>query len=246
MISSASELREARALQLEAAAELEREAVAFGKDARMGLMIEVPAAALAAEQLAREAAFFSIGTNDLTQYVMAADRTNAAVAATADPFQPPVLRLIRDVIQCARAAGIGVAVCGELAADPLATPLLIGFGLEEFSLSAPLIPELKRAISLWTLPEAEATARDALALESAETVREFLTAKLILICFQDDTKSDTIGACQDPAGSIPNSWPRRGPRSPKPPTRRNYGLPKPSFCPPWPIPLWSKRRRCSA
>ena len=69
---------------------------------------------------------------------------------------------------------------------------------------------------------------------------------LILICFQDDTKSDTIGACQDPAGSIPNSWPRRGPRSPKPPTRRNYGLPKPSFCPPWPIPLWSKRRRCSA
>jgi phosphocarrier protein FPr len=177
MVSSLSELREARALQRQAEAELAREGVPFGKDLKMGVMIEVPAAALAAEQLAREAGFFSIGTNDLTQYVMAADRTNAAVAEIADPLQPAVLRLILEVIECGRAAGIGVAVCGELAADPLAAPLLVGFGLEEFSVSAPLIPELKRAIALWTLPEAQATARTAIALDSAQAVREFLAAR---------------------------------------------------------------------
>ena len=110
-------------------------------------MIEVPAAVAIADQLAREASFFSIGSNDLIQYVMAADRTNSRVAPMADPFQPAVLRMIRQTIEAGRGAGIGVALCGELAADPLATPLLLGLGLEEFSVSAPLIPELKRAIS---------------------------------------------------------------------------------------------------
>jgi len=110
-------------------------------------MIEVPAAVAIADQLAREASFFSIGSNDLIQYVMAADRTNSRVAPMADPFQPAVLRMIRQTVEAGRAAGIDVALCGELAADPVATPLLLGLGLEEFSVSAPLIPELKRAIS---------------------------------------------------------------------------------------------------
>jgi phosphocarrier protein FPr len=124
--------------------------------------------------LAREASFFSIGSNDLIQYVMAADRTNSRVGPIADPFQPAVLRMIRQAAEAGRQGGIAVALCGELAADPLATPLLLGLGLEEFSVSAPLIPELKRAISCWNLADAEEVAKEALAMESSQSVRRLL------------------------------------------------------------------------
>ena len=137
-------------------------------------MIEVPSAVAVADQLVREASFFSIGSNDLIQYVMAADRTNARVAPLADPFQPAVLRMIRQTIEAGRQAGTGVCLCGELAADPLATPLLIGFGLEEFSVSPALIPALKQAIARWRFSEAEAVAGVALALDSSESVRRYL------------------------------------------------------------------------
>jgi phosphocarrier protein FPr len=139
-------------------------------------MIEVPAAVAVADQLAREASFFSIGSNDLVQYVMAADRTNSRVAPIADPFQPAVLRMIRQTIEAGRNGGIDVALCGELAADPLATPLLLGLGLEEFSVSAPLIPELKRAISRWSAAEAEEVAREVLATDSSHSARRLLLA----------------------------------------------------------------------
>lgn len=174
MITSADELRETKAMVAAAEAELEREGVPFRKNIRIGVMIEVPAAVAVADQLAREASFFSIGSNDLVQYVMAADRTNSRVAPIADPFQPAVLRMIRQTIEAARGAGIGVALCGELAADPLAVPLLLGLGLEEFSVSAPLIPELKRAISCWSAAEAEGVAREALAMDSSHSVRRRL------------------------------------------------------------------------
>jgi len=140
-------------------------------------MIEVPAAVAVADQLAREASFFSIGSNDLIQYAMAADRSNSRVAPMADPFEVAVLRMIRQTIEAGRGAGIDVALCGELAADPVATPLLLGLGLEEFSVSAPLIPELKRAISLWSAPEAESVAREALAMDSCQSVRRLLLVK---------------------------------------------------------------------
>jgi len=174
MIASLQELRETNAMVREAEAELEREGLPFRKNIGIGVMIEVPAAVAAADRLAREASFFSIGSNDLIQYVMAADRTNARVAPMADPFQPAVLRMIRQSIDAGRAAGIGVTLCGELAADPLATPLLLGLGLEEFSVSAPLIPELKRAISRWSAADAEGVAREALAMDSSQSVRQFL------------------------------------------------------------------------
>jgi len=138
-------------------------------------MIEVPAAVAVADELAREVGSFSIGTNDLIQYLMAADRTNARVAPLADPFQPAVIRMIRQTIQEGRKAGIGVTLCGELAADPLATPLLIGLGLEEFSVSGALIPELKQAIARWSRPEAEALAGALLLLDSSEAARKLLT-----------------------------------------------------------------------
>ena len=137
-------------------------------------MIEVPAAAVLAAELAREADFFSIGTNDLCQYVMAADRTSVRVASLADPFQPAVLRLLGHTVDAARAAGIDVAVCGEMAAGPLATPLLLGLGVEEFSVSAHLIPEVKASIARWTMPEARRRAEAALAADTAAAVRRIL------------------------------------------------------------------------
>jgi phosphocarrier protein FPr len=174
MIASVDELRAAKAMVGEAEAELEREGRPYRKNMRMGVMIEVPAAVAVADRLAREASFFSIGSNDLIQYVMAADRTNSRVAPIADPFQPAVLRMIRQTIEAGRGAGIGVALCGELAADPLAAPLLLGLGLEEFSVSAPLIPELKRVISRWSMPESEGLAREALTMDSSQSVRRLL------------------------------------------------------------------------
>ena len=178
MISSVSELREAKAVLSEVENELERDGIPFQKNRKVGIMIEVPSAVAVADQLARQASFFSIGSNDLVQYVMAADRTNSRVAPLADPFQPAVLRMLRDTIQAGRHAGIGVCLCGEFAADTLATPVLIGMGLEEFSVSAKLIPELKQAIARWTLPEAEAIARETLALDSSQAIRRFLSNAL--------------------------------------------------------------------
>ena len=174
MVASVEELRAAKTLIAESEAELERQGIAFRRQMRIGVMIEVPAAVAAADQLAREANFFSIGSNDLVQYLMAADRTNARVAAMADPFQPAVLRTLKQAIEAGRGAGIEVALCGEMAADPLATPLLLGLGLREFSVSAPLIPRLKRAIAHWSVEESERVARKALAMDSSRSVKALL------------------------------------------------------------------------
>ncbi len=179
MIASVDELREAKTMVRAAEIELEREGVAFRRNMRIGVMIEVPAAVAVAGHLAREAGFFSIGSNDLIQYAMAADRTNSRVAAIADPFQPAVLGMIRQTIEAGCKEGIEVALCGELAADPLAAPLLLGLGLSEFSVSAPLIPALKRAISRWTVAEAEDIARQALAMDSGASVRRLLRSRSV-------------------------------------------------------------------
>ncbi len=171
MISSVIEFREARAALTEVEIEL-----GVATPIRAGVMIEVPAAVAVADQLAREAAFFSIGTNDLAQYTMAADRTNARVAALADALDPAVLRMVRQAVEAARVAGIGATLCGELAADSLATPLLIGLGIEEFSVSPPLIGGLKRAIGRTRSDAAAEIARHALDLDSSQSVRRFLAA----------------------------------------------------------------------
>ena len=176
MISSPAEVRAAKAILNEAKAELDRAAAAFNDRARLGLMIEVPAAVVLSDRLAGEADFFSIGTNDLAQYVMAADRTNPRVAAAADPLQPAVLRMILQAVEAARTAGIGVTLCGELAAEPLAAPLLIGMGLDELSLSAPLIPGVKQAIGRVDSSEAARVASDALRLNSSGEIRALLNA----------------------------------------------------------------------
>ncbi|MDI3269703.1 MAG: phosphoenolpyruvate--protein phosphotransferase [Bacillota bacterium] len=140
----------------------------------VGMMVETPAAALLAEELADHVDFFSIGTNDLTQYTLAVDRGSTWVSSLYDPYHPAVLRLIGMTIEGAHKKGRWVGVCGELAGEVLAAPLLLGLGLDEWSMAPQKIPAVKRALSLWTGDEARALAEEALALDSPEKVRKLL------------------------------------------------------------------------
>jgi phosphocarrier protein FPr len=126
--------------------ELQTEGVAYDEQMEVGMMIEVPSAVAVAELLAREVDFFSIGTNDLTQYVMAADRGNAAVAGLVNARNTAVLRMIRQTVEAGHAAGIWVGLCGELGGDPEASALLVELGLDELSMNGPSIPAVKAAI----------------------------------------------------------------------------------------------------
>jgi phosphoenolpyruvate-protein kinase (PTS system EI component) len=137
----------------------------------IGIMIEVPAAALAADALAREVDFFSVGTNDLAQYTLAADRGNERVAALADALHPAVLRLIGAAADAAAAHGRWIGVCGELASDPLAAAPLIGLGVTELSVAPPAVPATKEAVRAVDSADAAALARELLAAESAGAVR---------------------------------------------------------------------------
>jgi phosphocarrier protein FPr len=141
-----------------------------------GIMVEIPSAALRARQFAELVDFFSIGTNDLTQYTLAAERGNPRVAKLADAFQPAVLDLIRQTAEAAQAAGKWAGVCGELAGDPLAVEVLIGLGITELSMSAPAIAGAKHLVRHSTLTQAKAKAQHALSLPDATAVRAFLSA----------------------------------------------------------------------
>jgi phosphocarrier protein FPr len=153
VVADLAELRAARALLEEARKELAQEGVAGDRPLKTGIMIEVPAAVAMADQLAKEADFFSIGTNDLTQYVMAADRGNAAVARLSDSFHPAVLRMVRTTVEAGHRAGIPVGMCGELAGNPNAAPLLIGLGVDELSMNATSISEVKAAVRKLSVAE---------------------------------------------------------------------------------------------
>ncbi|MBS1664121.1 MAG: phosphoenolpyruvate--protein phosphotransferase, partial [Bacteroidetes bacterium] len=146
MISGLGEVRRAKEIFSRAKDELRRAGVAFDTSVALGIMIEVPSAAVIADLLAKEVDFFSIGTNDLCQYVLAVDRMNDQIKELYDPYHPAVLRLISGVIRHGHAAGIPVGMCGELAGDPQATSLLLGMGLREFSMSAGSIPAIKDVI----------------------------------------------------------------------------------------------------
>ncbi len=174
MIGTVAEIRAARAVLAEVQDELHQAKVPFASDMEVGMMIEVPAAVAVADQLAREVDFFSIGTNDLTQYVMAADRGNRQVAALANALQPALLRLIAQTVTAAHEHGIWVGMCGELAGKAEAAPLLVGLGLDELSMAAPAIPAVKEAIRHITLPEAEELAKHILTLETSTAVEDAL------------------------------------------------------------------------
>jgi phosphocarrier protein FPr len=177
MIGSLAEIRKAKQLVEQAKDELRKEGVPFAEDMPVGIMIEVPSAVAIADLLAKEVAFFSIGTNDLTQYTMAADRGNSNVAALAQALHPAVLRLIKQTVDAAHAAGIWTGMCGELAGNALAAPILVGLGLDELSMSAPAIPAVKEAIRSLSMDEARRVAETALRLESATAVTDYLTRR---------------------------------------------------------------------
>ena len=178
MVATVAEVQAARAMLDECRAELLAEGQPVAEHMEIGIMVEVPAAALMADRLAAEVDFFSIGTNDLTQYTLAADRTNAQVTSLASGLQPAVLRLVRDVIAAAHARGKWVGLCGEMAGEPLAIPILLGLGLDEFSMNPPAIPLAKQVIRALTLEQAQAVAQAALEIDSPEAVQALVRERV--------------------------------------------------------------------
>jgi phosphotransferase system enzyme I (PtsI) len=176
LVTCVDEIRSVKAIVKELMAELDAENIAYNKDIQVGAMIETPAASLIADLLAKEADFFSIGTNDLTQYTMAVDRGNAKVAYLYSSYNPAVLRSMKNIIEAANAAGIMVGMCGEAAADPLLIPLLISFGLGEFSVSATSVLATRGTIAKWSKAEADELAAKALSLATETEVAELLKA----------------------------------------------------------------------
>ncbi len=181
MIATVTEIQAAKAILAQVQAELHQAGIGFDENMEIGIMVEVPSAVTIADQLAREVDFFSIGTNDLSQYIMAADRTNPKVANLTDALHPSVLRMIQQTVEIGHAAGIWVGLCGEIAADPLATTILLGLGLDEVSLNPQAIPGFKNAIAQLTIPKAQAIVTAALQQDSAAKVREIVNDDLHLI-----------------------------------------------------------------
>ncbi len=174
LVTCLEELLSVKAMIKDIMAELDNEGIEYNREIKVGVMIETPAAAMIADILAEEADFFSIGTNDLTGYTMAVDRGNADVAYLYSPFQPSVLRMIKRTIECGANASIPVGMCGEAAADPLLTPILIAFGLDEFSVSATSVLKTRKNISQWSKEEAKSVAEKAMALKTKEEVEKYL------------------------------------------------------------------------
>ncbi len=172
MIATIDELRRANNIMNEVKRELESENQNFDKDIEVGVMIEIPAAAVIADVLAKEADFFSIGTNDLTQYTLAVDRTNEKVSYLYNNFDPSVIRLISAVIKAGHSNGRPVGMCGELAGNPAAAMLLLGLGLDEFSMSPTMLLKIKKIINT-----VDMDSKAVLAMESALQIEEYLAKK---------------------------------------------------------------------
>ncbi|HUX14053.1 MAG TPA: phosphoenolpyruvate--protein phosphotransferase [Spirochaetia bacterium] len=175
MISGVEELSQALEMLEEVKGDLRRENVPFADNIPVGTMIEVPSAAITADLIARRSHFFSIGTNDLIQYTIAVDRGNEKIAYLYEPFHPGVLRLLKMVIDSAHAVGIPVGMCGEMAGDPLATVVLLGLGLDEFSMGAVGIPEVKRIIRSVALSEAEEIVGNVMDMKSFHEIDRYVS-----------------------------------------------------------------------
>lgn len=174
LVTGVDELRQVKAMIKDIMAELDKEGVAYNKNIEVGVMMETPAACMMADVLAKEAAFFSIGTNDLTGYTMAVDRGNAKVAYLYSTYNPAVLRAIKRIIECGKKEGIMVGMCGEAAADSKLIPLLLAFGLDEFSVSATSVLKTRKTISDCTMDECKALADKVMACVTEEEVLEIL------------------------------------------------------------------------
>ena len=174
MITCLDEIREAKALIEDIKKELDSEGIAYNKDIQVGIMVETAAASLMADVFAKEVDFFSIGTNDLTQYTMSVDRGNEKISYLYSTFNPAVLRSICNVIKCAREAGIMVGMCGEAASDPMMIPLLLAFGLNEFSMSASAILRSRKMITGYSTEDLQSVAEKAMSYTTAKEVEAFM------------------------------------------------------------------------
>lgn len=176
LVTTVNELREGKKLVEKLKLELSSENIDFDKDIKVGVMVETSSAAVIADLLAKEADFFSIGTNDLTGYTMACDRGNSDVSYLYSPLQPSVLRMIKNIIECGIKNNIPVGMCGEAAANPMMIPLLISFGLTEFSVSAPSVLRVRKTISQWTKQEADKVTEKVMTFATEQEVRDYLKA----------------------------------------------------------------------
>ena len=174
LVTCIDEFREAKALIEEIKKELDEKEIAYKKDIQVGIMVETAAASLIADIFAKEADFFSIGTNDLTQYTMSVDRGNKKVSYLYSTFNPAVLRSIRHIIACGREAGIMVGMCGEAASDPMMVPLLLAFGLNEFSMSASAVLRTRKLVTGFSIQQLQAVAEKAMSFSTASEVEAYM------------------------------------------------------------------------
>ena len=174
LVTCIEEYRQVKALVHEIMAELDREGIAYNKNIQLGIMVETAAASLIADIFAKEVDFFSIGTNDLTQYTMSVDRGNDKVSYLYSTFNPAVLRSIKRIITCAREAGIMVGMCGEAASDPMMIPLLLAFGLNEFSMSPSAILRARKMVTQYSTQELQAVADKAMSFATTAEVEDYM------------------------------------------------------------------------
>lgn len=174
MVTCIEEYREAKELVADIGKELDEAGIAYNKEIQVGIMVETAAASLMADVFAKEVDFFSIGTNDLTQYTMSVDRGNDKVSYLYSTFNPAVLRSIRHIIECGRREGIMVGMCGEAASDPLMIPMLLAFGLNEFSMSASAILKARKYITGYSVEELKAVAEQAMGFVTAAETQQFM------------------------------------------------------------------------
>jgi phosphotransferase system enzyme I (PtsI) len=178
MISGLEELRAARVLLDQSMEELDASGVPFDRSIRVGIMIEIPSAVVVADLLAREADFFSVGTNDLIQYTLAIDRSNEHLTHMYQPLHPAVLRSLRHVVETAREAGIEACICGEMAGDPLYLAVLLGLGFNELSMGATSIPRIKQVLRKCTMEKAVEIAKTCSGFATAEEADTFLKSAM--------------------------------------------------------------------
>ena len=178
MISGMQELLDTKKILNEVVDDLEKENIEYDHDIKVGIMIEVPSAVTMADILAKHVEFFSIGTNDLIQYALAIDRVNENVAFMYEPYHPAVIRMIMNVLKAAKAAGIEVSLCGEMAGDPFCTPLLLGIGIDELSMNAGGIPLIKKIIRSISKEEAVNDLEEILNFKTSREVKEFIEKKI--------------------------------------------------------------------
>lgn len=182
MITTLEELRHVNTLVRESQSNLRREGIPFGEDVKTGVMIEVPAAAVCIDAILRETDFISIGSNDLIQYLVAADRDNPKVAHLCDPLSPAIFRVLQMILDACRRTGTPVTVCGEMAGQPRSVLVLFGMGLRRFSMSPAFVPTIKALLASVTTAQAERFAHHVLQLKTSEEIRAYLAARILEVC----------------------------------------------------------------